>query len=163
MDSSEFEQLQLEVISELCVLSRDILVELCDFLVFAGPKFEHNIAKIWTYSILKAKFLCSRYKRQTKTDRFAASIVKREQKKQDQDEEWILMEIEALQLQLITTEKQSEKDKQENTVTNNMVSGRKKKEKKRAHPTVLHLPHGIGISKYLAKSVIPARKTDSPF
>lgn len=159
MDSSEFEQLQLEVISELCVLSRDILVELCDFLVFAGP----HIAKIWTYSILKAKFLRSRYKRQTKTDRFAASIVKREQKKQDQDEEWILMEIEALQLQLITTEKQSEKDKQENTVTNNMVSGRKIKEKKRAHPTVLHLPHGIGISKYLAKSVIPARKTDSPF
>lgn len=130
MDSSEFEQLQLEVISELCVLSRDILVELCDFLVFAGPKFEHDIAKIWTYSILKAKFLRSRYKRQTKTDRFAASIVKREQKKQDQDEEWILMEIEALQLQLITTEKQSEKDKQENTVTNNMVSGRKKRKKK---------------------------------
>lgn len=52
MDLSELEQLQLEVMSELCVLSRDILVELCDFPVIAGPKFEHVIAKIWTALIM---------------------------------------------------------------------------------------------------------------
>ncbi|KAJ8349859.1 hypothetical protein SKAU_G00249890 [Synaphobranchus kaupii] len=46
------------------------------------------------------------------------------QKKQDQEQEKILKEIEALQLQLTTTQKQSEKDKQDNRDINNMVSSR---------------------------------------
>lgn len=43
--SSELEKVQLEVTRELCVLSRDILVELCDSLIIAGAEFEHVTGK----------------------------------------------------------------------------------------------------------------------
>ena len=53
------------------------------------------------------------------------TLLNEEQKKQDQKQERILKEIEALQLQLTTSQKRSEKEKQENREINNMVSSRK--------------------------------------
>ena len=41
MESTELEKLQLEVKRELCLLPREDLVELCDYLIIAGAKFEH--------------------------------------------------------------------------------------------------------------------------
>lgn len=40
MDSSDLEDLKLEVGGALYTLTRDALVEICDFLTIAGPKFE---------------------------------------------------------------------------------------------------------------------------
>lgn len=68
-------------------------------------------------------------------------------------------EIETLQLQLTTTQKQSEKDKQENREINIMVSSRKSAQST-AHS---HAPPSWHKDlKYLAKLVIPGRKTDLP-
>jgi len=41
MESTELEELQLEVIRALCLLPRESLVELCDYLIIAGAEFEH--------------------------------------------------------------------------------------------------------------------------
>ena len=51
MESSEQERLQLEVIQALCTLSRDHLVDLCDFLDIAGPALEHVSGKSKTFCI----------------------------------------------------------------------------------------------------------------
>lgn len=37
--------MQLEVIQSLCTPSRECLVDLCDFLIIAGPEFEHLSGK----------------------------------------------------------------------------------------------------------------------
>lgn len=147
------EHLQLEIIKELCVLSRDILVELCDFLTIAGPKFECVTGKGRTALItlisnyiqreeleeLEDKGMSDLLHFQDKMFELQAAdkidtpeqvnsqeaLLNEEQKKQDQEQYKILKEIEALQLQLTTTQKQSDRDKQENTEINNMVSSRK--------------------------------------
>ncbi|KAK0142717.1 hypothetical protein N1851_019351 [Merluccius polli] len=154
MDSSEMEQLQLEVIRELCVLPRDILVELCDFLTIAGPLFECVTGKGRTALItlisnyiqkeeleeLEDQGMSDPLHLQDKIAELQATgtidtvaqvnsqeaLLNKEQKKQDQKQERILKEIEALQLQLTPSQKRSEREeKQENREINNMVSSRK--------------------------------------
>ncbi|KAJ7983816.1 hypothetical protein DPEC_G00371070 [Dallia pectoralis] len=45
MESTGLEELQLEVIRALCLLPRESLVELCDYLIIAGAEFEHVTKK----------------------------------------------------------------------------------------------------------------------
>lgn len=133
------EELQIEVIRELCVLPRDILAELCDYLIIAGPELEHVTGKGRTALITLISNYIQREELEKLEDKGMADLLHLqdkiselqaasktdtlEQKKQD-EEERILKEIEALQLQLATTQKRNEKDKQENGEIKNMVPGR---------------------------------------
>lgn len=45
IDSSELEDLKLTVSGKLYTLAKYALIEVCDFLIIAGPNFEHVTGK----------------------------------------------------------------------------------------------------------------------
>lgn len=147
MESLELEKLQIEVIRELCVLPREILLELCDFLLIAGPTFKHVAGKSRTALISlitnhiqseeleerEDKGMADLLSLQDKINELQAaasveqqklqeSLLIEEHEKQGQEQERILKEIEALQLQLVKP--QSEKDDLENVETKNPMPSR---------------------------------------
>ena len=141
------EKLQLEIIGKLCVLPRDTLVELCDFLIIAGPELEFVTGRSRTALMtlisnhiqreeldeLEDKGMSELLHFQDKMSELQAvtsdtqvSVQERfaneEKIKKDQEREKIMKEIEALQLQLASTT--TEKEKKVNKETNNMSSSK---------------------------------------
>jgi hypothetical protein len=154
MDSSELEKIQLEVIKELRVLSRDHLVDLCVSLTIAGAEFEHVTGKgraalitlISNYiqseelgnledegmsRLLHLQYNISEL--QTAAENGTLKQVSDTQEKQNDEEERILREIEVLQLQLANTQKPN--DKQEMRVKN--MAPTRKLTQITAHPHAL--------------------------
>lgn len=132
MASTEIEKLQLEVIRELCLLPRESLVELCDYLILAGAEFEHVSGKGRTALITLISSYIQRegledlddqgmadllhlqdkiYELQAVCNASATKQAEEQQKKQDEEEEKLLKEIKLLQLRLVST--QNERDNKE--------------------------------------------------
>lgn len=131
MESTGLEELQLEVIRALCLLPRESLVELCDYLIIAGAEFEHVTNKGRTALItlisnhiqrgeldeLEDKGIADLFHLQDKISELQiagkAGTSKQVGEQQDGEEKRILEGIEALQLQLASAQKQNENNKSE--------------------------------------------------
>lgn len=136
MASSEVERLQFEIIRELCGLPRDLLADLCDFLLIAGGALEHVTGKSRAALITLISNHIQREELEELEDngmtdllllkdnitelQEAATLIQQktqeaelqeEQRKKEEKQERIRKEIEALQLQLAETQKQNEEDK----------------------------------------------------
>ena len=142
MESTELEKLQLEVIRELCLLPRESLVEICDYLIIAGAEFEHVSDKGRTALITLISSHIQRTELEKLEDKGMAELlhlqdklselqvackagtlkqVDEQQKKQNEEEDRLLKEIEALQLRLASTQKQNVNEKQEKREMKSMV------------------------------------------
>ncbi|KAJ8014366.1 hypothetical protein DPEC_G00039480 [Dallia pectoralis] len=126
MESTGLEELQLEVIRASCLLPRESLVELCDYLIIAGAEFEHVNKKGRTALIT---LISNHIQREELEDKGMADLLYLQDKiselqiagkagtskqvgeQQDGEEEKILEGIEALQLQLASARKQRENNK----------------------------------------------------
>lgn len=131
MVSTEIEKLQLGVIRELCLLLRESLVELCDYLIIAEAEFEHINDKGPTAFITLISSYIQRkeleeqvmadllhlqdkiYELQAARNASTAKQEEQQQRKQDQEEDKIIKEIKVLQLQL--AKPQSERDNKNNS------------------------------------------------
>lgn len=131
MESTELEELQLGVIRSLCLLPREILVELCDYLIIAGAEFEHVTNKGRTALITLISNHIQRGELEKLEDKGIADLLHLQDKiselqiagkagtskqvgeQQDEEEERILEGIEALQLRLASAQKQNENNKPE--------------------------------------------------
>ncbi|KAJ8006629.1 hypothetical protein DPEC_G00109220 [Dallia pectoralis] len=129
MESTGLEELQLEVIRALCLLPRESLVELCDYLIIAGAEFEHVTKKGRTALITLISNHIQREELEELEDKGMADLLYLQDKiselqiagkagtskqvgeQQDGEEEKIQEGIEALQLQLASAWKQRENNK----------------------------------------------------
>lgn len=118
MQSTVFEETQIEVIRALCLLPRESLVELCDYLLIAGAEFEHVINKGRTALITLISNHIQRGELEELEDKGIANLLhlkdkiselqiagkagtsKQVDEQQDGEKEKILEGIEDLQLQL---------------------------------------------------------------
>lgn len=137
MESTELEKLQLGVIRELCVLSRESLRELCEYFI-TGAELEQVSEKGRTALITLITSYIQRGELAGLEDQGMADLLhlqdkihelqaasnasverqaKEQQTKQDEEEKKLLKEIEALQLQLALTKE--ERDNEKRTDTNN--------------------------------------------
>lgn len=178
MESTKLEKLQLEVIRELCLLPRESLVELCDYLIIAGTEFEYMTDKGRTALITLISNHIQRGELEKLEDKGMSELlhlqdkiselqvtweadtlrqVKEQQKRQDGEEERILEEIEALQLQLASTRKKNENE--ESRINEKLEAKPSPHSLRRVQSKVLRLTHGTKTLKTLAKLVSPVRKT----
>ena len=110
MEPIGLEGLQLEVIRVLCLLPRESLVELCDYLIIAGAEFEHVTNKSRTALITLISNHIQREELEKLEDQGMADLLHLQDKISEIRR---LEEIEALPLQLLSTQKQDENNKPE--------------------------------------------------
>lgn len=139
MDSSELEKLQLEIIGDLCLLSRDILVEICESLLIAGPTFEHVTGKNRTALITLISNHIQREELDELEDKGMSDLLHLKDKitelleaskqksettgqvnEQDKEQESVVAGVETLQLS--TTQKNDERHDQKNAEDHKVIS-----------------------------------------
>ena len=125
MASTEVEQLQVEIIGELCQLNRETLAELCDYLLIAGGAREHVDGKSQralirlisdhierdALDLLEDKGMADLLDLRDKITELQTAAAAKEQETREeelQEEEKLRREIEALQLQLAEKQKKTE-------------------------------------------------------